>query len=85
MPDSCAYSFGFQIRLEATAPASGKAAQFTCSGGYYADPSKAKILDDGDQLKVGEFTCYTAGQTARCDNVDGNYVVLGARAWALGE
>lgn len=84
VPDSCAYSFGFQIRLEATAPTSGKIAEFTCSGGYYADPSKAKTLDDGKAITVGDFTCYTAGQTARCDNTSGNYVVLGAKAWALG-
>ena len=69
VPDSCAYSYGFQIRLEATAP----------------NPSKAKTLDNGSAIKVGDFTCYTAGQTARCDNLAGNYVVLGAKAWALGD
>lgn len=85
VPDSCAYSYGFQIRLEATAPNSGKIAEFTCSGGYYADPSKTKTLDDGKSINMGDFTCYTAGQTARCDNLAGNYVVLGAKVWALGD
>ena len=84
MPSTCDYSFGFQIRLHATVPTKGKVAEFTCSGGYYADPSKAKVLDDGYSIKVAGFTCYTAGQTARCDNSLGNYIVLGAKAWALG-
>ena len=83
-PDSCSYSFGFQIKLEASAPTSGKVAAFTCSGGYYADASKAETLQNGFTIKVGDFTCYTAGQTARCDNAAGNYIVLGAKAWALG-
>jgi hypothetical protein len=83
-PDSCSYSFGYQVKLVAKAPAAGKAAEFTCSGGYYADASKAKTLDNGYSIKVGDFTCYTAGQTARCDNAAGEYIVLGAKAWALG-
>jgi len=84
VPDSCAYSYGYQIRLEASKPNNGDFASFTCAGGYYTDPSKAKILDDGSAIEAGPFTCYTAGQTVRCDNKDGKYIVLGARAWALG-
>jgi hypothetical protein len=84
VPNSCQYSFGFQIRLESQAAKNGKAAAFTCSGGYYADPSKAKTLEDGSAISVAGFTCYTAGQTARCDNAAHQYIVLGAKAWALG-
>ena len=84
VPDSCAYSYGYQVRLDATKPNSGDAASFTCSGGYYTDPSKAKVLDDGHAIEAGPFTCYTAGKTVRCDNKNGNYIVLGAQAWALG-
>jgi len=84
VPDSCAYSYGFQVRLDAIKPTNAPYAAFTCSGGYYTDPSKAKTLDDGYALEAGPFTCYTAGQTVRCDNAEGKYIVLGARAWALG-
>jgi len=84
VPESCAYSFGYQIRLEASKPNNGQFADFTCAGGYYTDPSKAKKLDTGFAIAVGPFTCYTAGQTVRCDNAEGKYIVLGARAWALG-
>jgi hypothetical protein len=84
VPDSCAYSYGYQIRLESIKPNNGPFADFTCAGGYYTDPSKAKVLDDGFAITVGGFTCYTAGQTVRCDNLAGKYIVLGARAWALG-
>jgi hypothetical protein len=84
VPDSCAYSYGYQIKLEASKPNNAPFADFTCAGGYYTDPSKAKILDDGYAIHVGPFTCYTAGKTVRCDNLTGQYIVLGARAWALG-
>jgi hypothetical protein len=84
VPESCAYSYGYQIRLEVTKPNNGQFADFTCAGGYYTDPSKAKTLDDGSAITVGDFTCYTAGQVVRCDTLAGKYIVLGARAWALG-
>jgi hypothetical protein len=84
MPDTCTYSYGFQVRLSASKPAKNDTAEFTCAGGYYADPTKAKPLEDGYAIRVDDFTCYTAGQTARCDNAIGNYIVLGANVWALG-
>lgn len=84
VPNSCDYSYGYQIRLDATKSNNSDYASFTCAGGYYTDPSKAKILENGYALVAGPFTCYTAGQTVRCDNVSGKYIVLGAKAWALG-
>ena len=84
VPASCEYSYGYQVRLWAAAPATGQMAEFVCAGGYYADAADALILQSGERTTVGSFTCYVEKVTARCENTVANYIVLGPKAWALG-
>jgi hypothetical protein len=84
IPSTCDYSFGYQIRLWSGVPLSGSEAEFTCSGGPYADPTNALTLSDNQRVKIGPFTCFVASDTVRCENEDAKFIVLGAKAWALG-
>ena len=84
VPASCDYSYGYQLRLTRGTPAEGNPADFLCSGGPYADPSRALKLASGSQIKVGPFTCFVDEFAARCDNQDGSWIVMGPKAWALG-
>lgn len=84
VPASCNYSYGYQVRLWAEAPAVGQLAEFVCAGGYYADPTDALTLASGERTTVGPFSCYVDKVTARCENETANYIVLGPKAWALG-
>jgi len=86
VPSSCDYSYGYQVQLMSSKPADGSpTAFFPCSGGAFTDPTGAPTLHDGQRLTVDPFNCYVAGDTARCENTEGAYIVLGPRAWALGE
>jgi hypothetical protein len=84
IPDSCDYSYGYQVRLWANKPAEGDIAEFPCMGGSYADASSATVLESGQKLAVAPFICYVDNVTARCENENGNYIVLGPEVWALG-
>ncbi len=85
VPGSCQFSYGYQVRLWQTKPKDSEGiAEFMCSGGAYADPASAKILNSAERIKVGGFDCWVDDVTARCENGKGNYIVLGPRAWALG-
>jgi hypothetical protein len=84
VPASCDYSYGYQVRLWAEAPAVGQIAEFVCASGYYADPTDALTLASGEKTTVGPFSCYVDKVTARCENQTANYIVLGPKAWALG-
>ena len=85
VPDTCQFSYGYQVRLWQTKPSDAEGiAEFMCSGGAYADPASAKILNSAERIKVGSFNCWVDELTARCENLKGNYIVLGPRAWALG-
>lgn len=84
-PTSCELSYGYQLRLTATTPTDGSdEAGFMCSGGAYADASTAFTLNDGEIIRLDAFTCFVSGTTARCDNEQGKYIVLGPDAWAFG-
>ena len=83
-PSDCAYSFGYQIALQANRPEAADSAAFVCAGGYYSDPAGAAQLQSGESIAVGDFTCFVQDVTARCENLEGNYIVLGPKAWALG-
>jgi len=86
VPSSCQYSYGYQVELKDAAPTDGTdQAFFPCLGSTFTDPSGAQILQDGQGIKVAPFNCYVAVDTARCENKDGSYVVLGPKAWALGQ
>ncbi|MEY2954845.1 MAG: hypothetical protein RL530_446 [Actinomycetota bacterium] len=86
VPASCDYSYGYQVQLKEAKPDDGTdEASFPCMGSAFTDPSGAQILQDGQRIKVAPFNCYVAGDTARCENKDGAYIVLGPKAWALGQ
>lgn len=81
-PSDCEGSYGYQIKLYASAPESGDAAGFICSGGYYSDASVAQTLNSGESVTLGDITCYVNDITARCDNKNGQYIALGPKVWA---
>ena len=87
-PADCNASYGYQIRLwagkDAVTAGNHKQAQFTCATSSYSDPSDAKVLENGQQITVGDITCFVVDVTARCDNKNKNFIVLGPQAWALG-
>ena len=84
VPDTCDYSYGFQVRLWGTKPTDGPAAEFPCAGGAFADPAGAATLEDGQRITVAPYDCWVQDVTARCENESGEYIVLGPKAWALG-
>lgn len=87
IPADCTASYGYQIRLWSAKPegiGNSEQAQFTCTSGFYADPSSAPVLANAERISVGELTCYVVDVTARCENTSGKYIVLGPKAWALG-
>ena len=87
-PADCSASYGYQIRLwggdKPVSFGNTKQAQFTCASSSYSDPSQAKVLPAGSEITVGDITCFVVDVTARCDNQNKNFIVLGPRAWALG-
>lgn len=83
-PDTCDYSYGYQIALSATKPDGSDTARFLCSGGYYSDPTSAPVLNSGEEIIAAGFTCFVQDVIARCENESANYIVLGPKAWALG-
>ncbi len=87
-PKDCTASYGYQIRLwggkKPVAFGNTEQAQFTCATSSYSDPSDAKILAHAEQITVGDISCFVVDVTARCDNGNKNYIVLGPEAWALG-
>lgn len=83
VPDSCEYSYGYQVRLWATKPPMGETAEFACAGGSYADPSGAETLASGQRITMAPFTCFVEDVTARCENEVGQYIALGPKVWAV--
>ena len=83
IPDSCDFSFGYQVRLWAQAPSGSEVADMPCAGGSYADPSGAKILNDREKVSVNGVTCWVDQLNVRCDNELGNYIALGPEIWAV--
>jgi hypothetical protein len=85
VPSSCEFSYGYQVQLFAEAPADGsKIADFVCSGGAYADPTNAGVLNSGERITLDGISCYVVGTAARCENDKKNYIVLGPDAWSIG-
>ena len=83
VPSDCEFSYGYQLQLFATKPETGKVSDFVCSGGAYADPDNAATLNSGERVTLAGITCYVVDTAARCENEEGNYIVLGPMAWAL--
>jgi hypothetical protein len=82
-PDTCESSYGYQVRLWATAPSGSPIVDMPCSGGTYADPRGSLTLNSGEKVSVNGITCWVDEANARCDNERGNYIALGAEIWAL--
>lgn len=83
VPETCEYSYGYQVRLWGAQPENGDIAEFACSGGPYADAENAEILATGQSISVAGFTCFVEGITARCENATGQWIALGPEVWSL--
>jgi len=82
-PASCDGSYGYQIRLWGSKPATGNIAEFVCSTGPYQDPANALILPSGSKITAGNFTCFVKDTAARCENKTGQFIALGPKVWAV--
>lgn len=82
-PADCQGAWGYQARLWGSPPAQGKEADWLCAGGLYSDPAGIYDLPNGSKIEVGGITCFAADQVARCDNSDGQYIVLGADVYGF--
>jgi hypothetical protein len=84
-PENCDYSYGYQLRLRGKPVAGSKMAEFTCPNAAWSDASMAPILQSGERITAFGFNCYVEGQTSRCENSSGDFIVLGPEAWALSD
>jgi hypothetical protein len=82
VPTDCTYTYGNQIKLYGSKVADGAMADFTCANSPYSDASTSPALADGEQITAFGFTCFVQGETARCENSTGEFIVLGPDAWA---
>jgi hypothetical protein len=82
IPEDCIYTYGNQIKLLGSPVAGQKNADFTCANSPYSDASTSPSLADGEQITAFGFTCFVEGETARCENQSGDFIVLGPDAWA---
>jgi hypothetical protein len=81
-PSDCEFTYGNQIKLLGRATTGETIADFTCVNSPYSDASTSPSLGDGEQITAFGFTCFVVGETARCENSAGDYIVLGPDAWA---
>jgi hypothetical protein len=82
IPADCIYTYGNQIKLLGSPLAGEKNADFTCANSPYSDASTSPSLADGEQITAFGFTCFVEGETVRCENSAGDFIVLGPDAWA---
>jgi hypothetical protein len=82
IPADCSFTYGNQIKLLGSAVAGEKTADFTCANSPYSDASTSPVLADGEQITAFGFSCFVEGETARCENSTGDFIVLGPDAWA---
>ncbi len=82
IPEDCSDSYGSQLRLLGKPVAGEKTADFTCASSLYSDPSEALVLASGESVTDFGFLCFVEDQSARCENSNGDYIVLGPKAWA---
>ena len=83
IPDTCDFSYGYQVRMWAQAPSGSPIVDMPCSGGAYADPTGTEKLQDREKVLVNGITCWVDQLNVRCDNEAGNYIALGPEIWAL--
>jgi hypothetical protein len=82
IPADCSFTYGNQIKLLGSAVTGEKTADFTCANSPYSDASTSPVLADGEQITAFGFSCFVQGETARCENSTGDFIVLGPDAWA---
>jgi hypothetical protein len=82
VPADCIYTYGNQIKLLGSPAAGEEMANFTCANSPYSDASTSPVLADGEQIIAFGFSCFVQGETARCENSTGEFIVLGPDAWA---
>lgn len=82
IPEDCSFTYGNQIKLLGSATAGQKTADFTCANSPYSDATTSPSLADGEKITAFGFSCFVEGQTARCQNATGDFIVLGPDAWA---
>jgi hypothetical protein len=82
IPADCNFTYGNQIKLLGSAVTGEKTADFTCANSPYSDATTSPVLADGEQITAFGFSCFVQGETARCENSTGDFIVLGPDAWA---
>ena len=82
VPASCEYSYGFQFRLRAEVSSGLPFVDLPCSGGAYADPTEANVLESRQKISLAGITCWVDELNVRCDNNHGHYIALGPEIWA---
>lgn len=84
-PEDCQYSYGYQLRLRGNPVEGSKMAEFTCANANWSDPAAAPALASGERITTYGFSCFVEGQSARCENQAGDFIVLGPEAWATSD
>jgi hypothetical protein len=82
IPADCEFTYGNQIKLLGSPVSGEETASFTCANSPYSDARTSPVLADGEQITAFGFTCFVEGETARCENSAGDFIVLGPDAWA---
>ena len=82
IPADCIYTYGNQIKLLGSSVSGEEIASFTCANSPYSDARTSPVLADGEQITAFGFSCFVEGETARCENSTGEFIVLGPDAWA---
>ena len=82
IPTDCEFTYGNQIKLLGSPAAGQETASFTCANSPYSDALSSPVLADGEQITAFGFSCFVEGETARCENSTGEFIVLGPDAWA---
>ena len=85
VPEDCQYTYGYQLRLRGAPVEGSEMAQFTCANANWSDPTAAPILASGERITTFGFSCFVEKQAARCENLLGDFIVLGPDAWAMSE
>ena len=83
-PAGCQGAWGYQARLFAYQPSTGKMSDWYCSSGLFSDPEGIYDLPSGSKITVGAITCYATDSIARCDNETGQYFALGPEVYGFG-
>ena len=85
VPEDCQNTYGYQLRLRGNPVAGSKMAEFTCANANWSDASAAPVLNSGERITTYGFSCFVDGQSARCENASGDFIVLGPEAWATSD